>query len=144
MNCPGSDAHRPRSAYPACVLPESPCPGLPEVVSREAATGRPLDLHHFAHEQAVADADTFFAVEFPALGEWGFSAEDAKRIDMPVLLVSGEQSIPWFVESDALLGEWLPHSERSAIAGASHFLQMVDPAPVAESLATFFGRHPMS
>jgi hypothetical protein len=27
MNSPGSDAHRPRSAYPPCVLPESPCPG---------------------------------------------------------------------------------------------------------------------
>jgi len=94
-------------------------------------------------EQAVHDADALFTVEFPALEEWGFSAEDATRIDVPVLRVLGENSIPWFVESDALLGEWLPNSERSTIPGVGHFLQMVDPRPVAESLATFFSRHPM-
>jgi pimeloyl-ACP methyl ester carboxylesterase len=97
-----------------------------------------------SYEQAASDADTFFAVEFPALLEWSFSADDAKRIDMPVLRVLGEQSIPWFVESDALLSEWLPQSERSVIPGSGHLLQLEDPAPVAESLRAFFGRHPMS
>jgi pimeloyl-ACP methyl ester carboxylesterase len=97
-----------------------------------------------AYEQAAADADTFFTVEFPALMEWGFNMEDAKRIDAPVLRVLGDRSIPWFVESDALLGEWLPHNESAQIAGANHLLQMGDPAPVADALATFFGRHPMT
>jgi pimeloyl-ACP methyl ester carboxylesterase len=45
---------------------------------------------------------------------------------------------------DALLAEWLPNSQRSKISGMGHFLQMVDPHPVAETLATFFARHPMS
>lgn len=104
----------------------------------------PLDrLLPGSFEQAVDDADTFFTVEFPALVDWGFSAEDAKRIDVPVLRVLGENSIPWFVESDALLGEWLPNSERSTIPGVGHFLQMEDPRPMAESLATFFARHSM-
>jgi pimeloyl-ACP methyl ester carboxylesterase len=104
----------------------------------------PLDrLLPGSFEQAVADADALFTVEFPALGEWSFSAEDAKRIDAPVLRVQGENSIPWFGESDALLAEWLPNSERSTIPGVGHFLQMVDPRPVAESLATFFERHSM-
>lgn len=95
-------------------------------------------------EQAVDDADTFFTVEFPSLGDWGFSAEDAKRIGVPVLRVLGENSIPWFVESDALLGEWLPNSERSTILGVGHFLQMQNPRPVAESLAKFLARHSMN
>jgi pimeloyl-ACP methyl ester carboxylesterase len=60
-----------------------------------------------------------------------------------VLRVLGENSIPWFVESDALLGEWLPNNERSTIPGVGHFLQMEDPCPIAESLATFFARHSM-
>jgi pimeloyl-ACP methyl ester carboxylesterase len=104
----------------------------------------PLDrLLPGSFEQAVDDADAFFTVEFPALGEWAFSAEDAKRIDVPVLRVLGENSIPWFIESDALLGEWLPNSERSTIPGVGHFLQIEDPRPIAESLATFFARHSM-
>jgi pimeloyl-ACP methyl ester carboxylesterase len=104
----------------------------------------PLDrLLPGSFEQAVDDSGTFFTVEFPSLGEWGFSAEDAKRIDVPVLRVLGENSIPWFVESDALLGEWLPNSGRSTIPGVGHLLQMEDPRPIAESLATFFARHSM-
>lgn len=95
-------------------------------------------------EQAVSDADALFTVELPALGEWGFSAEDAKRIDAPVLRVVGENTIPWFVESDALLAEWLPDSDRSTIPSVGHFLQMQDPRPIEESLATFFARHPMT
>ena len=96
-----------------------------------------------AFEQAVEDSQTFFTVEFPAVNEWGFDAEDATRIEAPVLRVLSERSIPWFVESEALLGEWLPNSERSIVSGSGHFLQMEDPAPVADSLATFYGRHPM-
>jgi pimeloyl-ACP methyl ester carboxylesterase len=95
-------------------------------------------------DQAVHDCGTFFTVEFPALGEWGFSADDATRIHAPVLRVVGEKTIPWFVESDVLLSEWMPNSERSTVAGLGHFLQMQDPRPIAESLAGFFARHPMS
>jgi pimeloyl-ACP methyl ester carboxylesterase len=96
-----------------------------------------------SYAQAVADADALFTAEFPALGEWGFSAEDAKRIDAPVLRLQGEDTIPWFVESNALLSEWLPASESSKIPGAGHFFPMVHSRPVAETLTAFFARHPM-
>jgi pimeloyl-ACP methyl ester carboxylesterase len=105
----------------------------------------PLDrLLPGSFDQAVRDSDAFFTVEFPALGEWGFSAEDAKRIDAPVLRVLGENTIPWFVDSDALFGKWLPNNEQSKIPGVGHFLQMEDPGPVAEGMAAFFARHPMN
>ena len=63
---------------------------------------------------------------------------------MPVLRVVGEQTIPWFVERDALLSEWLPNSDRARVPGLGHFLQMEDPRPIAESLAGFFARPPTS
>jgi pimeloyl-ACP methyl ester carboxylesterase len=96
-----------------------------------------------AFEQAVADADTFFEVEFPALPDWGFGADDAKRVDMPVLRVSGDRTIAWFSESDALLAKLLPKSERAAVAETGHLLQVEDPAPVSKPLADFLGRHPI-
>jgi pimeloyl-ACP methyl ester carboxylesterase len=95
-------------------------------------------------EQAVADTDAFFTAEFPALGEWGFSAEEAKQIQAPVLRIHGEDTIPWFAESDALLSEWLPQSESSSVPGLGHFFPMAAPGQVAESLDAFFARHPMN
>jgi pimeloyl-ACP methyl ester carboxylesterase len=94
--------------------------------------------------QAIADADTFFAVEFPALADWQFAPDDAKRIDCPILRVSGTETIDWFVDSDALLGDWFPQSERAAIPGSTHFVQMMKPGEVAHSLAGFFARNPLT
>jgi pimeloyl-ACP methyl ester carboxylesterase len=104
----------------------------------------PLDrLLPGSFEQAVADADALFTTEFPALGEWGITADDVSRIHGPVLRIVGENTIPWFVESDAMLAEWLPQSDRSTIPGVGHFLQMQDPHSVAETLATFLEGNPM-
>jgi pimeloyl-ACP methyl ester carboxylesterase len=97
-----------------------------------------------AREQAIADADTFFAVEFPALADWQFDGEDAKRIKCPVLRVCGTETIEWFADSDALLGDSLPHSERTAIEESTHFVQLMRPAEVAQSLAAFFARNPLT
>jgi pimeloyl-ACP methyl ester carboxylesterase len=45
-----------------------------------------------AFEQAVVDADAFFGQELPALYEWSFSPQDARRVTQPVLVVLGERS----------------------------------------------------
>jgi pimeloyl-ACP methyl ester carboxylesterase len=105
----------------------------------------PLDrLLPGAFELAVADSGALFTVELPALGEWGITQADATRIDGPVLRVVGDNTIPWFVESDALLAEWLPNSERSTIPGAGHFSLIENPQRVAETVAAFIARHPMN
>ncbi|TMK95529.1 MAG: hypothetical protein E6G34_14795 [Actinobacteria bacterium] len=49
-----------------------------------------------------------------------------------------------FVESDSLFAEWLPDSERSQIPGAGHFFPIENSERAADTLATFFARHPMS
>ena len=94
-----------------------------------------------ATEQAVADADTFFAQELPAVLEWPFDADAAARVTQPALAVLGERSIPVFRERRDLLLGWLPNAEPFELAGATHLLQVEQPRPLAEALASFFARH---
>ncbi len=93
-----------------------------------------------AFDLAVADLDTFFQVEMPALQEWHFTADDAKRVTMPVVSVVGSESAPVFTESHDLVMQWLPQAEELRIPDASHGLQMMNPSAVAEGLSRFFAR----
>jgi pimeloyl-ACP methyl ester carboxylesterase len=95
-----------------------------------------------AFEQAVADADTFFGQEMPAVQQWSFGPAEADRIAQPVLVVAGEHSIPVFHERRDLLLAWLPNAESFELPQATHLLQVQDPRGVAEALAAFFSRHP--
>jgi pimeloyl-ACP methyl ester carboxylesterase len=97
-------------------------------------------------EQAVSDVDTFFKVELPAMVDWRFTQEMAARITQPVLSVLGGESAevdPWAVEEHELLQAWIPQTESFVLAGATHALQLMNPAGMADGLARFFGRHPM-
>jgi pimeloyl-ACP methyl ester carboxylesterase len=114
-------------------------PQMREVADRALPPG--------AYDLAAADADTFFLTEWPALGEWRFGPAEAARIDQPVLLVLGTDSdavTPMFGEMNAALAEWLPHAEPVQLPGATHALQMMNPARTAELLADFFSRHPVA
>jgi pimeloyl-ACP methyl ester carboxylesterase len=97
-----------------------------------------------AFEQAVAEADAFFGQELPALQQWAFTEEDARRIAQPVLLVLGESSTPTFPERRDVLLAWLPNAEPCDLAGVRHLLHVERPAPVAVALARFFARHPLA
>ena len=99
-----------------------------------------------AFAQAVADADTVFAVESPSVGEWRFTQEDARRIGQPVLAVLGSESAKdWagWPEVQARVQEWMPQAEPFVLAGANHALEEMDPRGVAEAMAAFFARHPI-
>ena len=99
-----------------------------------------------AFAQAVADADTFFRIELPALDQWSFTQEEAGRITQPVLAVVGADSHtlwPGWVEVHNLVQAWLPRSEAFVLEGATHGLQMMNPQGMAAGLAGFFARHPM-
>ena len=98
-------------------------------------------------DQAVADADTFFAQELPALAQWQFTQEDARGITQPVLAVLGADSSslwPGFTEGYELVREWLPQAEGFVLQGATHGLQMQNPRGAAAALAAFFARHPQA
>jgi pimeloyl-ACP methyl ester carboxylesterase len=113
-------------------------PGYREVLDR-ALPG--------AFDQHVADANTFFGVELPAMQQWSFSREDARRIVQPVLAVVGvksqELSRIW-TERQELLLSWLPNVEPFVLSEATHLLQVQNPRGMAEGLAAFFARHPLS
>jgi pimeloyl-ACP methyl ester carboxylesterase len=93
-----------------------------------------------AFEQAVADADAFFAQELPALQRWSFTQEDASRITQPVLAVLGENTAPTFPERRELLLSWLPSVEPFDLPGATHLLHIQHPQAMAEALAAFYAQ----
>jgi pimeloyl-ACP methyl ester carboxylesterase len=94
--------------------------------------------------QAIKDADTFFGVELPALGEWEFGAEQAAAIECPVLSVLGSETQPLWVEVAAFLRTFVRTVEECAIDGAGHLLHVQRSEPVARAMAEFLGRHPIT
>jgi pimeloyl-ACP methyl ester carboxylesterase len=96
-----------------------------------------------AFDLAIADLDTFFQVELPALQTWCFTQADAQRIRQPVISVLGSDTAPIFRETHKLLMQWLPHTEELVIPQATHGLQTMNPRAVAEGLARFFAKHPL-
>jgi pimeloyl-ACP methyl ester carboxylesterase len=95
-----------------------------------------------AVDQALADADTFFSHELPALRQWSFGREEARRVRQPVLAVVGEESDARFQQRQKLLLEWLPNVEPFVLAGAGHLLHLQNSSGMADGLAAFFARHP--
>jgi pimeloyl-ACP methyl ester carboxylesterase len=96
-----------------------------------------------AFDQAVSDADAFFSQELPALQCWSFTQKDASRVTQPVLAVIGENSAPTFPERRELLLSWLPNVEPFDLPGATHLLHLQNSQGMAESLASFYARHPL-
>jgi pimeloyl-ACP methyl ester carboxylesterase len=95
-------------------------------------------------EQAVADADAFFAHELPALQQWSFTREDASRVTHPVLLVLGQNTAATFPERLQLLLSWLPNADLFELPDATHLLHLQHPRGMAEALASFYARHPLT
>lgn len=97
-----------------------------------------------AIEQAVADADTFFSEELPALRSWVFGPAEARRVSQPVLTVRGDLSDARFLQRERLLLDWLPNVEPFLLQGAGHLLHLQNPRGLAEGLAGFLARHPLA
>jgi pimeloyl-ACP methyl ester carboxylesterase len=97
-----------------------------------------------AFEQHVADADTFFLHEAPAVLHWLFTREDARRITQPVLMAIGAKSDDAMTNSiqDVLLS-WLPNAEPFVLPDATHLMQVENPRGMAEGLVAFYARHPL-
>ena len=94
-------------------------------------------------EQAVADADAFFTQELPALQQWSFTQQDAARITQAALAIRGQNTAPTFPERLQLLASWLPNVELFEL-DATHLLHLQNPRGMAEALAAFYARHPLT
>jgi pimeloyl-ACP methyl ester carboxylesterase len=97
-----------------------------------------------AFEQAVTNAETFFTRELPALRQWTFGPEEARRVAQPALAVVGERSGPTHRQRWDLLRAWLPNVEPFVLPDATHLLHLENPRGMAEGLAAFFARHPLA
>jgi 3-oxoadipate enol-lactonase len=100
-----------------------------------------------AFAQAVAAAEIAFEVEVPALLDWRCGEAELRRITQPALSVlGGESEAMWarFAEIHRLLLTTLPHAEGFVLPGATHFPQVQNPRGMAEALAAFYARHPLS
>jgi pimeloyl-ACP methyl ester carboxylesterase len=98
------------------------------------------------YAQMLADADTFFAVELPSIGDWRFTLADAGRISQPILSVFGSDSVRDWVgwpEVQARVQEWMPQAEPFVLTGSNHALEEMDPRGVATAMAAFLARHSM-
>jgi pimeloyl-ACP methyl ester carboxylesterase len=93
-----------------------------------------------AFEQAVADADAFFADELPALQRWSFTRDDARRVTAPVLALRGQETEPTFPPRLELLVSWLPDAESVELPGVGHLLHVQNPRSAAEALASFYAQ----
>ena len=91
--------------------------------------------------RAIANAQTFFAHELPALRRWSFDSGRARRLRAPVLAVLGERSDVRFRQRQQLLVECVPHAEPFVLAGAGHLLHLENLRGMAERLAGFVGSH---
>ena len=94
--------------------------------------------------QAIADADTFFGIELPAVTDWTFGAEQAAAIHHPVLSILGSETQPLWVEVAEFLRSALPHVDECTIDGAGHLLHVQRPEPVARGMAEFLDQYPIS
>ena len=94
-----------------------------------------------AFDQAVADADTFFGQELPAVMQWSFGREEAARDHPAGARRPRREQHPRFRERRDLLLAWLPNVESFELPAATHLLHVQNPAAMATALADFFSRH---
>ena len=80
----------------------------------------------------------------PALTEWSFGAEQAAALRQPVLSVLGNETAPLWIEVAEFLRDSVPDIEERTIDGVGHLLHIERPQPVAEAVADFLGRHPVT
>jgi pimeloyl-ACP methyl ester carboxylesterase len=111
---------------------------------RRAVIDHALPPSYFT--RTVADADTFFGTELPALRRWSFRWEDAERVPIPVLVVlEGESDAvsPVFRERYERLLSRLPRAEPFVLPGTTHLLHVQNPGDMPDGLARFFAQHSM-
>jgi pimeloyl-ACP methyl ester carboxylesterase len=98
-----------------------------------------------AWDQAVRDAPTAFGSEMPALQAWPFGTRDLAAITSPAFsVVSSATYWDGFRETHAALLAGMRDCEGAVVPVGSHLLQLADPWPVADAVAGFLRRYPVT
>lgn len=102
-----------------------------------------------AVDQAIANADTFFGIEVPALAQHEFDGKRAARLSMPALYVLGSESSAiahadgFFEQGKQLLLQTLPNARSVRLEGVDHSLQFGFPERLASTITEFVAAHPI-
>jgi pimeloyl-ACP methyl ester carboxylesterase len=94
-----------------------------------------------AFGEAVDASDLFFQAEMPAVQQWSFGADDARRITRPVLIGRGTATAQRFVDTGERLQSWMPEADLLLVPDAGHLLLVENPTALAQGLGEFFARH---
>lgn len=92
-------------------------------------------------DHAIADGESIFIHELPAVRAWNLDKNIAVRVTKPSMVVTGTASLPLFQESAAILSKLLPDSQSVKIPGATHALHMQAPRKVSAALQRFFAEN---
>jgi pimeloyl-ACP methyl ester carboxylesterase len=112
-----------------------------EVAGADYRAGFDQTLPPGYFERWVADADTNFLYDTPALGSWTFTREQAAQIAQPVINMRGANTRPYMQEAYETMRMWLPQAENFVVPQATHAMLQTNPKAVAERLASFFSSH---
>ena len=82
-------------------------------------------------------------MEIPALAEPLFDGDRSNRISQPILYAIGNESGPVFESAQQHFLSLIPSTKGVVLPGVNHLMQMRDPKPVAELIASFLSRHPI-
>jgi 3-oxoadipate enol-lactonase len=94
--------------------------------------------------QTVTDGPAAIEVEAPSVATWDFGPPDLERLSQPLLsLLHIDPFFGGFEEIHRFIVAAVPQAESVVLPIGSHLLQIQEPRPVAEALATFFERHPV-
>lgn len=101
-------------------------------------------LPHGWFDRLVAETDTIFQDESPALTSWSFSHEDASRVTQPVLAMMGSATRSYLRACHETVVSWIPESEQVVLPGATHAMLETNPRGASVHLADFISRHPIA
>lgn len=99
------------------------------------------------YEKALRDAAFFFRDEVPAVLEWQFGTAEAARVQQPVLVVEGAESVregPMSRQITDAAAKLLPKAEIAIIEGVNHMMPLQDPDAIGRVIADFASKHPIS
>ena len=70
-----------------------------------------------------------------------YTCADAGRITAPVLLVTGEKSLPFFAKMAGVMESCLKRTERAVVANANHGFPRQNAKGFAEAVVAFVSKH---
>jgi pimeloyl-ACP methyl ester carboxylesterase len=98
------------------------------------------------YRRAIRDARFFFGDEITAVLEWHFGADQATRVQQPILVVEGADSNaqgPLFHQVTERVRTLLPHAEVTVLDGVNHLMPLQDPETIGRIVAAFVQRYPV-